>query len=272
MMNMKKSTLFAIIILVNGLFFALGMISATWFYNRSNKNEQVTLDSPIVVEENISDAEDYLSETDLNDLEDLYLPLFLIYNKSPEKNADYITNIVTSSFGIEKMDNKNYEEYKEDEGAILYSKESLDTVYDELFGKDGEEVILNSIESDEDDIYVTRANDSSAENYKISISDYYIDNNDNIVLNINYCKYYEDDLSSYIENNNTYNNSSNASDTNEVDLVVSSESSNKPSEEDLLNSLSEEFFKEQEVSSCIITVKLNNDYKYAKYQLVSVID
>ena len=46
MMNMKKSTLFTIIILVNALFFTFGMLVATWFYNtnKNNTNNQELID------------------------------------------------------------------------------------------------------------------------------------------------------------------------------------------------------------------------------------
>ena len=104
MMNMKKSTLFTIIILVNALFFTFGMLVATWFYNtnKNDTNNQEIIDNSLANNSSISDSGISLSNDDISELQDLYFPMFLDFNDSIEKNSLPMMNIITSNFNIEK--------------------------------------------------------------------------------------------------------------------------------------------------------------------------
>ena len=265
MMNMKKSTLFTIIILVNALFFIFGMLVATWFYNtnKNDTNNQEIIDNSLANNSSISDSGISLSNDEISELQDLYFPMFLDFNDSIEKNSLPIMNIITSNFNIEKKDNSNYEKYKNEEGAIIYSKEDLDSVTNELFGDRGQDIITNSVDDTLEDAYVIFANDSTSSEYLVTITDYKEIENENIEFTINYCKYYNNELSEFIDEkiNNTNNN--------DVDLVVTTEKA-ESSNEELVNKATEEFIKEQKTESATITIKVNNDSKFAKYQLVSI--
>lgn len=272
-MKIRKSSLFAIIILVNGIFFALGMIVATWFYNQNNPIEESY--SYTHTNNNTLEQEDViLTDSDLSDLEDFYLPLFIAHNDL-ERNGQAIMNSVISYFEIKELDKSDYEEYIEDESITLYSKDDIDNVMNELFGNNAQDIISSAEETTydkENEVYVIRGNDSSFGEYAISIADYNKDNDGNIVIDMEYCEYSNSDLEAFIEE---YTNNS-TSDSNSVNSLIATDTSENSidnesldSENVILEKATKEFITMQEKESSIITIKENEDYTYSKYQLVS---
>lgn len=272
-MKIRKSSLFAIIILVNGIFFALGMIVATWFYNQNNPIEESY--SYTHTNNNTLEQEDViLTDSDLSDLEDFYLPLFIAHNDL-ERNGQAIMNSVISYFEIKELDKSDYEEYIEDESITLYSKDDIDNVMNELFGNNAQDIISSAEETTydkENEVYVIRGNDSSFGEYAISIADYNKDNDSNIVIDMEYCEYSNSDLEAFIEE---YTNNS-TSDSNSVNSLIATDTSENSidnesldSENVILEKATKEFITMQEKESSIITIKENEDYTYSKYQLVS---
>ena len=270
-MKIRKSSLFAIIILVNGIFFALGMIVATWFYNQNNPIEESY--SYTHTNNNTLEQEDViLTDSDLSDLEDFYLPLFIAHNDL-ERNGQAIMNSVISYFEIKELDKSDYEEYIEDESITLYSKDDIDNVMNELFGNNAQDIISSAEETTydkENEVYVIRGNDSSFGEYAISIADYNKDNDGNIVIDMEYCEYSNSDLEAFIEE---YTNNS-TSDSNSVNSLIATDTSENSidnesldSENVILEKATKEFITMQEKESSIITIKENEDYTYSKYQL-----
>ena len=270
-MKIRKSSLFAIIILVNGIFFALGMIVATWFYNQNNPIEESY--SYTYSNNNTLEQEDViLTDSDLSDLEDFYLPLFIAHNDL-ERNGQAIMNSVISYFEIKELDKSDYEEYIEDESITLYSKDDIDNVMNELFGNNAQDIISSAEETTydkENEVYVIRGNDSSFGEYAISIADYNKDNDGNIVIDMEYCEYSNSDLEAFIEE---YTNNS-TSDSNSVNSLIATDTSENSidnesldSENVILEKATKEFITMQEKESSIITIKENEDYTYSKYQL-----
>lgn len=252
-MKIRKSSFFAIIILVNGLFFALGMICATWLTNqRSTKSEYAELN---VVTNTVKTDEHEFTEQEIELFESFYLPAFVATTNS-ETYAQGIINSLIYNLNVTKMDKTAYKEYSTEGGVEIYSKDSVDTASNELLGSKASQIITSadSMKLDEkNDLYVISGNDAST-SYEIAINDYYMNNDGNIVFDIEYCEISDSELLEY-----------------ESQYIIDHQISVADGNDDFLNEeVWNSYIASKEKKAATITVKTNTDYSYANYQLVSV--
>lgn len=236
---MKKGNIVKVITVI-ALILILGVVIYVGKNNEKNNNSSIA-------DKNISTNN--LSNSDLEELERFYLPIYIASNNKGMETA--IANSCISEFNLDELSNSEYK-ISDPDTAKIYSKDSMDTIIKELLGEKADKT-LSELEVDKDsNIYIFRGNDSYIP-YITNIKDKTYQENGNIVLDVEYFEFNDGEYFDYYDQYS--NNTSNTSDI---------------SEEELTNEIYQSYIESRERKNAKITISVNSDYNYLQYKLVSI--
>lgn len=190
-----------------------------------------------------------LSNSDLEELERFYLPIYIASNNENMKIP--IVNSCIYEFNLEELSKDEYN-IKDSNANKIYNKDSIDNIIKELLG-DKANNILNGLDIDKNNnIYKFEENNSYIP-YFTEIKDQTYKDNGDIIFDIEYFEFNESEYFKYYD---TYlNDNSNTSGI---------------SQEELNDKIYKEYVKNRERKNAKITININSDYKYSQYKLVSI--
>lgn len=209
---MKKFLKVLLVIILILAFFALGVYSSDFVYENvinkiiptnkvEEKNENTEANE--VVSDETSEKSVELSAYDKNQLESLYLPLFVATSQSDNELA--ILNYIVYEYDIQALNNDEYAKYKDDKTIALFDKEEVDNVAKALLGEKAESVLSKQEVDTANNLYTIGGNDSYIP-YQVTLKDVSKLENGNYEAKIEYIEFsdgeYLDYTDKYYKDNN----------------------------------------------------------------------
>jgi len=247
------SAIVAIVIIVGIIVIAINTISRK--NNSSNNTNTSTAESQSNINSDDSqDSSNQMSNEDIQEIENLYLQVFIAYND----DSNTLLDMLSSEFKIKSQDNSMYPDYIEDYNASLYLSDDFNTAINELFGQENRRKVLSTAAYDSTNkVYVTHYS-TDQKSYKItSVTNELIDNNTAAVFSVEYYDYTAEDLNKY-----------------EAEYLSSHDTSKYAMGEGVSPELYEEIEKSFKTDApktkLKIKVSINPSFTYSKYKLISI--